>query len=100
MRSAQAVAGATDTLGRRRSSGSWKTSNDVEQCDFAVASSRNAGQQSGQSHYILVVAIFFALPSREIRQEFLGSHSSALTVIIAGIFDEQWLLEIESVAAA
>jgi 2-iminobutanoate/2-iminopropanoate deaminase len=29
----------------------------------------------------------------------LGSHSPALTVIIAGIFDEQWLLEIEAVAA-
>jgi 2-iminobutanoate/2-iminopropanoate deaminase len=42
----------------------------------------------------------FALPNREIRQEVLGSHSPALTVIIAGIFDERWLLEIEAVAAA
>ncbi len=42
----------------------------------------------------------FALSSREIRQEFLGAHSPALTVIIAGIFDEKWLLEIEAVAAA
>ena len=42
----------------------------------------------------------FALPNREIRQEALGSHSPALTVIIAGIFDERWLLEIEAVAAA
>lgn len=42
----------------------------------------------------------FALASREIRQEFLGAHSPALTVIIAGIFDEKWLLEIEAVAAA
>jgi len=41
----------------------------------------------------------FALANREIRQETLGSHSPALTVIIAGIFDEQWLLEIEAVAA-
>ena len=41
----------------------------------------------------------FALANREIRQEILGSHSPALTVIIAGIFDEQWLLEIEAVAA-
>lgn len=41
----------------------------------------------------------FATPNREIRQEFLGAHSPALTVIITGIFDEQWLLEIEAVAA-
>ncbi len=42
----------------------------------------------------------FALANREIRQQVLGSHSPALTVIVAGIFDEKWLLEIEAVAAA
>jgi 2-iminobutanoate/2-iminopropanoate deaminase len=42
----------------------------------------------------------FTLPSRAIRQDVLGAHSPALTVIIAGIFDEKWLLEIEAVAAA
>jgi 2-iminobutanoate/2-iminopropanoate deaminase len=42
----------------------------------------------------------FAMPNREIRQEVLGSHSPALTVIIADIFDARWLLEIEAVAAA
>jgi 2-iminobutanoate/2-iminopropanoate deaminase len=42
----------------------------------------------------------FAVPNREVRQEFLGSHRPALTVIITGIFDEQWLLEIEAIAAA
>jgi 2-iminobutanoate/2-iminopropanoate deaminase len=41
----------------------------------------------------------FALASREIRREVLGTHSPALTVIIAGIFDERWMLEIEAVAA-
>jgi 2-iminobutanoate/2-iminopropanoate deaminase len=41
----------------------------------------------------------FALTNREIRQEVLGAQSPALTVIIAGIFDEHWLLEIEAVAA-
>ena len=41
----------------------------------------------------------FAISNREIRQEVLGAHSPALTVIIAGIFDEKWLLEIEAVAA-
>jgi 2-iminobutanoate/2-iminopropanoate deaminase len=41
----------------------------------------------------------FAVPNREVRREFLGAHNPALTVIIAGIFDEKWLLEIEAVAA-
>jgi 2-iminobutanoate/2-iminopropanoate deaminase len=54
---------------------------------------------------LLKVTVFlssrdFAIPNREIRQEVLGSHSPALTVIIAGIFDKRWLLEIEAVAAA
>ncbi len=41
-----------------------------------------------------------ALANREVRSKFLGGHSPALTVIITGIFDEQWLLEIEAIAAA
>lgn len=41
----------------------------------------------------------YALPNREARQEALGAHAPALTVIIAGIFDEKWLLEIEAIAA-
>jgi 2-iminobutanoate/2-iminopropanoate deaminase len=42
----------------------------------------------------------FALASREIRNEVLGSHCPALSVIITGIFDEKWLLEIEAIAAS
>ena len=30
----------------------------------------------------------------------VGSHTPALTVVIAEIFDEKWLLEIEAIAAA
>jgi len=30
----------------------------------------------------------------------LGDHRPALTVVLVGIFDEGWLLEIEAVAAA
>jgi 2-iminobutanoate/2-iminopropanoate deaminase len=41
----------------------------------------------------------FASENRDVRQEFLGSHAPALTVIIVGIFDENWLLEIEAIAA-
>lgn len=42
----------------------------------------------------------YALANREARQEALGTHAPALTVIITGIFDEKWLLEIEAIAAA
>lgn len=41
-----------------------------------------------------------AVLNREVRQEVLGAHAPALTVIITGIFDESWLLEIEAIAAA
>ena len=42
----------------------------------------------------------YAIPNREARHKALGAHTPALTVIIAGIFDEKWLLEIEAIAAA
>jgi len=42
----------------------------------------------------------YAAANRDARNQALGKHSPALTVVIAGIFDEQWLLEIEAVAAA
>ena len=41
-----------------------------------------------------------AVENREVRQEILGARSPALTVIITGIFDESWLLEIDAVAMA
>ena len=34
-----------------------------------------------------------------IRKEVLRAHAPALTIIITGIYDEQWLLEIEAIAA-
>jgi 2-iminobutanoate/2-iminopropanoate deaminase len=34
-----------------------------------------------------------------VRQEVLGDHRPALTVLVAGIYDPSWLLEIEAVAA-
>ncbi|MGM9484843.1 RidA family protein [Roseateles sp. NT4] len=36
----------------------------------------------------------------EVRRRVLGNHAPALTVVIAGIFDASWLLEIEAIAAA
>ena len=35
-----------------------------------------------------------------VRKEILGDHQPALTVIIAGIYEEKWLLEIEVIAAS
>lgn len=34
-----------------------------------------------------------------VRREVLGDYQPALTVIIAGIYEEKWLLEIEAIAA-
>lgn len=35
-----------------------------------------------------------------VRKEVLGAHAPALTIVITGIYDEEWLLEIEAIAAA
>ncbi len=42
----------------------------------------------------------YADANSRVRRVVLGDHAPALTVIIAGIYDERWLLEIEAVAAA
>jgi enamine deaminase RidA (YjgF/YER057c/UK114 family) len=42
----------------------------------------------------------YSLENRAARQQALGDRKVALTVIITGIFDAAWLLEIEAVAAA
>jgi len=54
---------------------------------------------------LMKITIF--LSSREhadtnsiIRQEILGGHRPALTVIITGIYDDKWLIEIEAIAAS
>jgi enamine deaminase RidA (YjgF/YER057c/UK114 family) len=41
-----------------------------------------------------------ATENREVRQAVLGDRSPALTVVIAGLFDDAWLVEIEAIAAA
>jgi 2-iminobutanoate/2-iminopropanoate deaminase len=55
-------------------------------------------------HNLVKVTIFLsdrkhALENRDARQAYLGDCAVSLTVIIAGIFDTAWLLEIEAVAA-
>lgn len=39
------------------------------------------------------------MANREIRSEYLGSIAPAMSVVIASIFDEKWLLEVEAIAA-
>jgi len=41
----------------------------------------------------------YTLLNRAVRNEVLGGRETALTVVIAGIFDDSWLLEIEAIAA-
>ena len=38
--------------------------------------------------------------NREVRDAILGSHLPALTVILTGIFEDHWLIEIDAIAAA
>ena len=49
---------------------------------------------------MLVSAREHRLAHRAARQRTLGDHAPALSVIITGIFDNPWLLEIEAIAAA
>ena len=39
------------------------------------------------------------MANREIRSEYLGSVTPAMSVVIAAIFDGKWLLEVEAIAA-
>jgi 2-iminobutanoate/2-iminopropanoate deaminase len=55
--------------------------------------------------HLVKVTIFlsdrkYAAENRAVRQSVLGTCSPAMTVIITGIFDEAWLLEIEAIAEA
>jgi 2-iminobutanoate/2-iminopropanoate deaminase len=55
--------------------------------------------------HLVKVTIFlsdrkYAAENRAVRQSVLGTCTPAMTVIITGIFDDVWLLEIEAVAEA
>jgi 2-iminobutanoate/2-iminopropanoate deaminase len=42
----------------------------------------------------------YAETNSRVRREMLGEHRPALTVVITGIYDERWLLEIDAIAGA
>ena len=55
--------------------------------------------------HLLKVTVFlsdrrYAETNARVRREVLGGHRPALTVVITGIYDERWLLEIEAMAGA
>lgn len=62
---------------------------------------RDAGMELGN---IVKITTFlsdrkYRQENSEVRRKILGNHQPAITVIIAGIYDEEWLLEIEVIAA-
>jgi 2-iminobutanoate/2-iminopropanoate deaminase len=76
------------------------------QCELVWANITAQLKEAGMTVNNLVKVTTF-LSSRDhakansaIRQKFLGAHRPSLTVIIADIYDERWLLEIEAIAAA
>lgn len=78
----------------------------AEQCQLAWANVEAQLRAAGMTLDDLVkVTIFLAdrqyrMENRAVRQQVLGDRKVAMTVIIADIFDEAWLIEIEGVAAA
>jgi enamine deaminase RidA (YjgF/YER057c/UK114 family) len=78
----------------------------AEQCRQAWANVEAQLRAAGMGLDNLVKVTTFlasrahAMENREIRQEILGGRRVAVTVIVAGIFDEQWLIEIEAIATA
>ena len=77
-----------------------------EQCRLVWANVEAQLQAAGMGLDNLVKVTTFLSGRRyadengEVRRAVLGDRTPALTVIITGIYDEAWLLEIEAVAAA
>ena len=78
----------------------------ADQCRLAWANLQHQLAAAGMGFDNLVkVTVFLAdrayrAENSAIRREILGDRSPALTIIITGIYEEKWLLEIEAVAAA
>jgi 2-iminobutanoate/2-iminopropanoate deaminase len=77
-----------------------------EQCRLAWANVEAQLRAAGMSLDNLVKVTTFlssrsyAAENRDVREKVLGGRSPCLTVVISGIFDEAWLVEIEAIAAA
>jgi 2-iminobutanoate/2-iminopropanoate deaminase len=77
-----------------------------DQCRLAWANVEAQLRAAGMTlDHLVKVTVFLAdrehrQENYRVRQEVLGDRSPALTIIITGIYDERWLLEIEGIAAA
>ena len=77
----------------------------AEQCRLAWRNVQPQLEAAGMSLTDLVkVTVFlsdrqYRAANAAVRKEVLGAHTPALTIIITGIYDEEWLLEIEAIAA-
>ncbi|ALN58247.1 MULTISPECIES: RidA family protein [Lysobacter] len=75
------------------------------QCRRAWANVEQQLKQAGMDFSNLVKVTTFLSERRlrernyEIRREVLGEHTPALTVIIADLYEEGWMVEIEAIAA-
>ncbi len=78
----------------------------VSQYRLAWANVERQLKAAGMSFDNLVKATIFLSDrklieqSAGLRQQILGARNPAITIIIAGIYDEQWLLEVEAIAVA
>lgn len=76
------------------------------QCRQAWANVEAQLRAAGMTLDNLVKATVFladradGMANREVRRAVLGDRRIAMTVVVAGIFDARWLVEIEAVAAA
>lgn len=101
--------GATDLLfisGQIPETADGNTPNDFEAQCRIVWSNLTAQLQEVDMGISNLTKVTIFLSSRKyadlnsrIRLEVLGENKPALTVIITGIFDKKWLLEIEAIAA-
>jgi enamine deaminase RidA (YjgF/YER057c/UK114 family) len=75
------------------------------QCRRAWANVERQLEAAGRDFSNLVKVTTFLTDRRmrkrnyEIRHEVLGEHSPALTVVIAELYEEGWMVEIEAIAA-
>ena len=76
-----------------------------DQCRLAWRNVQTQLEAGGMTLTDLVkVTIFlsdrqYRAANAAVRKAVLGAHTPALTIIITGIYDEAWLLEIEAIAA-
>ena len=76
----------------------------IEQCRLAWSNIEKQLKNAGMSLRDLVkVTVYlsdrkYTKDNAQIRQEILEDSSPALTIMVTGIYDEKWLLEIEAIA--